>query len=578
MKLLWCILCLNHVLALNKDWWKHSTMYEIFTPSYKDNNGDGWGDLKGIASKLDYLKNLGIDTIYLTPYHPSPMLDMGYDVADYYAIHPSLGTMADFDELINQLKKRDMKLIMDLVINHSSNQHQWFKKSIARVEPYTDYYVWRDPKGYDNNSHPIEPNNWCNIGIKSAWTWNEKRNQFYYHVFLPEQPDLNYRNPRVVREMKKIIKFWLNKGVAGMRLDAVPWIMEDSSFEDEEPINAENKGKKVGCLELKREKTMNIKDTFSFLRKIRFYVDEISAKANTLERIIILEAFGNEEQLKEYYGYYSYPSCHYVFNTIFVQQFNYWSPSIINSSINFWMYITPNTSAPNWQLGNHDSLRVSFKFIQEYVNVFFTLISTLPGIMVLYYGEEIGMTLGVVRPHQRGSFFNEFHRTPMQWDKSLSGGFSSNSKTWLPVNPNYWRINVKEQQSKSDSVYNFIKSLLTLRKTDTFMYGDFEKIILSDWVLVIKRSYKDKMYFVVLNLATEREKIHLDSHLPLAPEITALKVQLSTANSKLKKGALVVKKKKRSFMMQPMSSVVLSVEENIYSFGSEHEQRDQAKE
>ncbi|KAK7571162.1 hypothetical protein V9T40_014766 [Parthenolecanium corni] len=520
-------------VSLDTDWWKHSVIYEIYTPSFKDSNGDGYGDLKGVTSKLDYLKDLGVDVIWLTPFFPSPMLDTGYDVSDYVGINHLFGTMADFDNLMKQLKRRGMKMIIDLVINHSSDQHKWFQKSIKRIKPYTDYYVWKDPKGYNETGHPIPPNNWLSFFETSAWEWNEKRRQFYYHVFLPQQPDLNLWNRRVKNEMIKIIKFWSDKGVAGIRLDATNWLLEGPSYDDEHPIDESKKGQTVSYFQINHTNIINTEGTFEYICELRESVDKISRRAKNYERIIIPEAWGRLKTYQRLYGNETRQGVHFPFNFLFLMSPDYMNSTGLNQLIDDWINITPKRSAPNWVIESHDKPRTSSILTREYVHIWLTLISLLPGITVLYYGQEIEMQAGIVRPHQL-RIGSEYSRSPMQWDESSNAGFSTNQKTWIPINPNYWRLNLKQQQNNPNSTYNFLKDLLKLKKTETIKYGDFKKYIFSDWLFAFTRSYDPfEDYIVVINLGTEKETISLQSRIVDLP--SNLTVCLASRNSKINK-------------------------------------------
>ena len=221
LRLIGILLGLAALSAAQDEWWRHTTLYQIYPRSFQDSNGDGTGDLPGIESRLPYLKEIGIESVWLSPIYKSPMKDFGYDISDFTDIDPIFGTLADFDSMIAAAHSMGMKIILDFVPNHSSDEHEWFIKSVAREAPYTDYYVWQDPLGYDENMNPIAPNNWVSVFRGSAWEWNEQRGQFYLHQFVAGQPDLNYRNPAVLEEMLDVIRFWLDRGVDGFRMDAV---------------------------------------------------------------------------------------------------------------------------------------------------------------------------------------------------------------------------------------------------------------------------------------------------------------------------------------------------------------------
>ncbi|XP_065224385.1 maltase 1-like [Planococcus citri] len=274
------ILISSGVLALDREWWKHATVYEIYLKSYKDSDGDGIGDIKGLISKLDYLAEIGVDTIYLVPFYPSSHTDGGYDITDYKGIDPVYGTIEDFELLMKEIKARGLYFVMDLVINHSSDEHEWFEKSVKKIHPYTDYYVWANPKGHDWEKNPIPPNNWFSlfsIPIKgSAWQWNEERKQFYLHQFYKKQPDLNLRNEAVKQEIKDILKFWLEKGVTGFRIDAPTCFMEDPQLRDNAEVGPDATVFNVFDM---CEQTFNHPDTFKFVNELNLFLRQYDRKS-----------------------------------------------------------------------------------------------------------------------------------------------------------------------------------------------------------------------------------------------------------------------------------------------------------
>ncbi|XP_065223650.1 maltase A2-like [Planococcus citri] len=303
--------------ATKRTWWKHDLTYGIFLKSFMDSNGDGIGDFKGLISKLDYIVHIGIKTIWLTPFYSSPQADGGYDISDFYGIDPIYGTMEDFEEFMKEMKKRDLNLVMDLVINHSSDEHEWFEKSVNRIEPYTNYYVWVDPKRYDRNGNPIPPNNWSSVfnleTPSSAWTWNEKRKQFYLHQFHAKQPDFNLRNEQLKTELKNMIKFWLDKGVAAFRLDATEFLMEDPLLRDD--IDAESITKVIQGEEETETPRLHHADTFKFLHELRMFFRQYDHEnKKQRETAGFSEVYATINTKMRYYGTKSAPVMHYPYN------------------------------------------------------------------------------------------------------------------------------------------------------------------------------------------------------------------------------------------------------------------------
>lgn len=292
MKYLFVILCFNIVIA--EDWWEYANFYQIYPRSFQDSDGDGIGDLNGITQRLPYLKHLGVIGVWLSPIFKSPMKDFGYDISDYRAIQPEYGTMDDFDRLLARCQELNLKLILDFVPNHSSDQHIWFQKSSNPNDPdyakYKDYYVWNSGKLLENGTR-APPSNWLSVFRGSAWTWNEKRKAYYLHQFLDSQPDLNYRSPQVHRELKNILRFWLNKGVSGFRVDAVPYLFEaaenSDGLYDDEPLSGECNDAEDSCY-LEHTKTMDQEETYNTIYDWRMLIDDYS---NPIRFVLVLHNF-----------------------------------------------------------------------------------------------------------------------------------------------------------------------------------------------------------------------------------------------------------------------------------------------
>ncbi|XP_065223677.1 maltase A2-like [Planococcus citri] len=546
--------------AVDRSWWKHATMYEVFLKSFKDSNGDGVGDIRGIISKLDYLVDIGIDTIWVTPYFPSSMADGGYDITDFYGIDPTYGTMEDFDELLKEMKKRGLNFLMDLVINHSSDEHEWFQKSIKKVAPYTDYYVWADPKGFDRNRNPIPPSNWVSIfditRPTSAWTWNAERKQFYFHQFGVKQPDFNLRNVNLKEDLKALMKFWLDKGVTAFRVDAVPFFMEDPLFRDEtdtyEMIRVA-KGIQDGF-----SPRLHHPDTIPFLNELALYLRRYDRQnKKKLESAMIAEAYGHENLLMKYFGSSQFPM---NFRLTGLQK--YLDSQELIDHLNMWLKSLPKGAPSNWALGNHDQGRIFQRFNKEYNNILLTLVTMLPGTSVIYYGEEISQENFDITPGKEKDFFvdRDHHRLPMQWDDSLNAGFTSGEKPWAPLYPGYWNWNVEAQKQQKDSTLNFFKDLTSLRKIETFKYGGLKFYTISKWILAFTRTYRQSKYLVVLNLGIDSNIVDLHSGIDDLP--ATLTVAAASPNSGYKKGQKfnTISNHQNAPLLRPESSVVLTFE------------------
>ncbi|XP_065224320.1 maltase 1-like [Planococcus citri] len=372
-------------------WWKHTIIYELIPYTFKDSDGDGIGDIKGITSKLDHFFDLGIETIHLTPI---------------------LGTISDLEELIREMNKKNMKLILDLVINHSGYKHEWFQKSIDQIDPYTDFYVWKNSEGIDNVTNlEIPPNKWVNIFSQkpgSGWTWNEKRRQFYFHQFLVEQPDFDLSNDNLKKELWKMIEFWLNKSVAGFRLDATPFFFEDKEFRDD-------------VMYLRQ---INQPETIEFIHEFRTYLDKYNEDHGGFERIFVAEAHG--WGISTQYDRENYTVTHIPYAFLFEYISFPANAMILKNYLQFWSYYVPEGKIYAWMTQDHDDARVGSRIVPEYADIFTILSMMLPGTVGVYYGQEIAMMNGFATEDQFKDFSGGGLRDPnrllMQWDDSLNAG------------------------------------------------------------------------------------------------------------------------------------------------------------
>jgi len=495
-------------------WWKHAVIYEIYPRSFQDSNGDGVGDIRGIISRLDYLRDLGIDAIWLTPIYPSPLVDFGYDVANYTAIDPLYGTLEDFDRLVSEAKKRNIRVVMDLVPNHTSDQHPWFKESRAsRNNPKRDWYIWRDGKGPGK-----PPNNWQSWFGHSAWTFDPATNQFYYHYFYKEQPDLNWRNPQVREAMYGVMRFWLDRGVAGFRIDAVSRLFEDPGLHDDIVVPGTNS---YGDPNIRHKYTDDLPEVHDVLRKMRHLVNTYPGNP-----VLISEADEpNIAELTKMYGKNDEIQLPMDFQ---IADVNRLSAPDFRKLLN---EIEHNTAhgQPLYFFSNHDQPRQWDRYgdgmhNDQIAKLMATLLLTTPATPLMYYGEEIGMrTTPPARKEDVQDPIGKFgwpaekgrdgERTPMQWDTSKNAGFSGAERPWLPVPPSAAEYNVQAESNDPASILSFYKRVLALRRSEPAFQG--EQCVLLDqgnpFVLsyLRKNPHRGESVLVVLNMSAEPRKLAL---------------------------------------------------------------------
>jgi alpha-glucosidase len=494
-------LVVNAKRKADDPWWQHAVIYEIYPRSFKDSNGDGIGDLNGITSELDYLQRLGIDAIWLTPCYPSPQVDFGYDISDYRAIAKEYGTMADFDRLVAEAKKRNIKIIMDLVMNHTSDKHAWFVESkSSKTNPKRDWYIWRDGK----DGGP--PNNWSSVFGHSAWKLDPTTNQYYYHFFYPEQPDLNYRNPEVEKAMLDIARFWLDKGVAGFRLDAIGTLFENTELPDNPEFASTNA---FGDKYQEHKYTTDLPEVHDVLRDLRKVLDTYPGN-----RVLIGETGGDVIRLSTMFG--KDDEIQLPMNFAFTD-FGKLNAKYFGERILEWDH-NPAKGWPLYMLSNHDGPRQYTKFGDGVHNdriakLLATFLLTTRGTALLYYGEEIGMEnydprrvedvqdpIGKIGwPKEKG---RDGERTPMQWADTLNAGFSAHHP-WLPVALNYPTHNVQYEEKDKNSVLRFYEALISLRRSkQALIHGSYESIdVKNDHVLAyIRKSGKERI-LVLMNMS-----------------------------------------------------------------------------
>ncbi|XP_030556539.1 maltase 1 [Drosophila novamexicana] len=522
----------------NINWWRHEVFYQIYPRSFKDSDGDGIGDLKGITSKLQYFVDTGITAIWLSPIYKSPMVDFGYDISDYRDIQPEYGTLEDFDELIAKANQLGIKVILDFVPNHSSDEHEWFKKSAAREPGYEDFYVWEDGTLSDNDTH-VPPNNWVSVFSGSAWQWHEERQQFYLRQFTSGQPDLNYRNPAVVQAMDEVLLYWLQKGVAGFRIDAVIYIYEDEQLRDEPLSGSTSDPNSVDYLE--HIYTRNQPECYGLIQHWRQLLDNYTADNPGPVRIMMTEGYADLSLLMNYYeDEDGVLGAHFPFNFDFITELN--ANSVAQDFVYFiqrWLTYMPPGHAANWVMGNHDNPRVASRYGVGTVDAMNMLMMTLPGIGITYYGEELGMVDyrdiswndTVDQPACDAGLDNykwvsrDPERTPMQWSDEKNAGFSTGDSTWLPVHPNYQELNLLTQQEATFSHYKVYQSLIKLRQSRVLRDGTFTAQALNRQVFAIKRELRGQpSLLTVINVSNRTQQVDVSDFIDLPNRLTLLVV------------------------------------------------------
>jgi len=459
----------------NRPWWQTGIVYQIYPRSFQDGNGDGVGDLPGIMQRLDYVHSLNVEAIWLSPIYPSPMADFGYDVADYTGIHPLFGTMADFDALLAAIHTRGMKLILDLVPNHTSEEHPWFRESrSSRDNARRDWYIWADPAG---DGGP--PNNWLSFFGGSAWAFDERTGRYYLHLFAREQPDLNYRNPAVLEAMLDNMRFWLDKGVDGFRVDVI-WLMAKDELLRDEPRNEAWDGiNPHGRLD--HIYTAGLPEVHDIIRRMRQVVDAYE------ERVMIGEIYLSQEQLLEYYGDEG-DECHMPFNFQLVH--TSWNAGAVRTLVEEYEAALDEGQWPNWVLGNHDQHRIATRIGRAQARVAQMLLLTLRGTPTCYYGDEIGMEnvpippekvrdpQAVNQPEVAHLYGRDPVRTPMQWNKSAHAGFCPpDVEPWLPVATDFDRWNVAVEEQDPVSMLSLYRALSELRRAEPALHaGAYETV------------------------------------------------------------------------------------------------------
>jgi oligo-1,6-glucosidase len=514
-------------------WWKEAVVYQVYPRSFKDSNGDGIGDLPGITSKLDYLKQLGVNVIWLSPHFDSPNADNGYDIRDYRKVMAEFGTMADFDRMLAGIKQRHMRLIIDLVVNHTSDEHHWFVESRkSKDNPYRDYYFWRDgkpgPDGADGKPTMLPPNNAPSFFSGSAWQFDPTTNQYYLHYFAVKQPDLNWDNPKVREEVYSLMRFWLDKGVDGFRMDVIPLISKNPAFPEMTPYQVQHYG-----------------DAYANGPHMHDYLQEMNRNVMAKYDVMTVgEALGISLAQTPLLVGDDRHELNMIFNFDAIRlnrDGRGLKPLDLTALKAIYTRHAERLDAHSWDtvfLSNHDNPRLvstfgddSPEFRVPSAKLLATMLLTLRGTPFLYQGDELGMTnypfrdiddfndIEVKNAYKAevltgkvpaDKFFADLRhtsrdnaRTPMQWDSSANGGFTSAAKPWLAENPNYKEINAAAEASDPDSVYNYTRKAIALRHAhEAFVYGDYKDLAPDDKaIFAYTRTLGAERFLVVLNFS-----------------------------------------------------------------------------
>lgn len=497
-------------------WWQHGIIYQIYLRSFKDSNGDGIGDLQGIISQLDYLTWLGVDAIWLSPFYPSPMADFGYDITDYCGIDPIFGNLETCDALIEQAHQRDLKVIIDFVPNHTSDEHPWFLASRrSRQNAKRDWYIWANPKP---DGSP--PNNWLSVMGGSAWEWDEATAQYYFHTFLSKQPDLNWRNPAVKAAMFDVIRFWLERGIDGFRVDAAHFILKDPDLRDN-PLNLTGERvlhKPMGDYASQLHLYDNgYSDVHTVYRELRSMLNHYSTMR---PRLMMGEVHIFDRPVwASYYGI-DLDEFHMPFNFDFLNIT--WNAQAIRQSVEALEAHLPPGAWPNNVLGNHDEPRIISRVGSAFGRLAMLLLLTLRGTPTLYYGDEIGMHDGDIPPERISDpmeknmpglgLGRDPERTPMQWDSSPNAGFCpSGVEPWLPVPADYQQSNVAVERENPHSLLTLTRRLLKLRRSQPALsIGSYHTIDgAPDSCFIYQRQSGSQRYLIALNFSDDEQIVSL---------------------------------------------------------------------
>ncbi|MFL6818386.1 MAG: alpha-amylase family glycosyl hydrolase [Bradyrhizobium sp.] len=490
-------------LAEKSEWWRGAVIYEIAPISFQDTNGDGKGDLPGIESRMDYLSWLGVDAVWLTPFYPSPMLDFGYDISDYCAVDPIFGTLGDFDHLVQRLHARDIKVVLDFVPNHTSEKHPWFAESrSSRNSAKRDWYVWADPS---TTGGP--PNNWLSRFGGSAWQWDDSSGQYYYHSFLLEQPDLNWRNPQVRSAMADVLRFWMRRGVNGFRFDASAVLAEDALLRDD-PESPDADENTPPPQRLMRVFSDDRPESLQYLKELRHVIDEFD------DRLLCGEVQGKMDRIGHFYGSDNNRLMHLPLNFALLD--SPWKAHSLQATIDAYYNAIPDHAFPDWVIGGHDKHRAASKVGQQQARCLAMLLLTLKGTAFFFAGDELAAEQASIPESAVQDPFEKLvpgynlnrdpERVPMRWDTTKNGGFTT-GEPWLPMGGTSKR-SVCDMQKDKRSILHLYRELIRLRKTSpAFRSGDYAPLRSYNDIFAFERFTDAEKFRVALNLTHEARRV-----------------------------------------------------------------------
>lgn len=511
-------------------WWERGVVYQVYPRSFQDSDGDGVGDLAGIERRLDYIASLGVDAIWLSPIFPSPMADFGYDVSDYCDIEPMLGDLAAIDRLIAAAHARGLKLILDFVPNHSSDQHDWFKASRAsRDDPKRDWYIWRDAAA---DGGP--PNNWISDFGGSAWTWDEVTGQYYLHAFLKEQPDLNWRNPALRAAMMDVLRFWMDRGVDGFRIDVLWHIVKAEGLPDN-PLNPEWTPARTERDRVLQRYSTDQPEAHKIAAEMRQLAESYG------ERVLIGEIFLPNDRHALWYGTQERPEVHLPFNFQLIE--SDWNAKTLARVIADYEASLPAFGWPNWVLGSHDAPRIAARIGDAQARVAAMLLLTLRGTPTLYQGDELGIGQVDIPPermrdpqHFRQPLLGigrDRSRTPMPWDATQNAGFTTGDP-WLPLNQDWETRNVAAQDGDPGSLLALYRRLLSLRRaTPALSSGRYVASASDAHVLAFERVHEGQRLLIALNFSAEPRALTLPDGTTIAETLLSTLLDASSSDSLL---------------------------------------------
>ncbi|XP_037027808.1 maltase 1-like [Bradysia coprophila] len=490
----------------DKKWWNSASFYQVSPVSFKDSNNDGYGDIQGLIGNLNYIVDSGFDSLFLSPFYETPFKDYGYDISNYTAIDPKFGNEADVDQLLLEARRHGLKVVVDFVPNHSSNEHEWFINSENGIVGFENFYIWHSGIPTDTSDRPLPPNGWESFYGGSSWQWSEKRQAYYYHAFGVMQPDLNLREPSVLDELQKILLYWLQKGVDGFRIDAVSQLFEDPNLVEDPLIHN------------------NLNETYELVDQWRRLFDNYTITNGGEEKVLVPQVW--ESQLDALVNYFRNGNgddlTQLPTNFIIINELHRNSRAAdYKRTIDNYLTVLPEGAIANWFLGTHDHSRVASRMGPDRISGLTMLLLTLPGVAFTYSGDELlmldyrdiswkdttDMWACNSNPIDYKMLSRDPNRTPFQWNGSINGGFNSGTPTWIPSHPNYVENNLELQRNSPMSHYKYYKRLLQLRKHSAFVEGDFSSKILSENVFAYSRSIDNATFLILINVGNRSEII-----------------------------------------------------------------------